>query len=1166
MSQSRIYIPCICRFCDQNLVIKRKYDLGRHLASRSHVSKKQLYANHPERLAEIDEWERLNDRDGALATYLGKERTRHEEYERIRSNYGQSERDMSTPMHGVTSQGILTDANELGSSVDASSHAFSDQMDMSALYANDRSQDSHIPTDSQAHLPDNEDENENENEYYNEDENEDENKDVHEQSNQLENLMLRINRDHNLEAFSAMTIDLDTRGDMDVDSDTEENMAVDLNTENEAENEAEINNPTSEDQTPDQGFGVNDYFSSSPFFTPPENATSLPVDQPADYYPFESKTQALLYLFCNGHTSRYSRRQLDEVWWLLHEFFPSLRLPTIESIMKLRMSLPKPNIRKFQANKAQPPYYQVNTLDLVRMQFGLPGAQLNELPEVVIETKNESHNQWMAESWHGSKWKHNAELQRPQHTLVLGEGPCDVWNGDFLELKPQNGNASLVLFRGVVRCNRRSAGSNNIAARLQCVGLQRHEESRSFRILTRGGRPLINDQTMQLIPVDMVRRVIPHDRLPPIVGFDCESHLPHPLTAEIRDALASQHPLRQYHRTLSGSTPIRLANITLWNDGMSGVRSSRWNPYEVWTLSMAGIPHRQRSVLNSCVFVSAAKDTPATVMIPPLVEELKRLQRGIVAFDANIGQKIFVCGSLVQGVADNPAASALCAHKWQSRFPCRVCLFSPAEVQNWEDVYDVSRMRVLEDTKAHSASETRHGMKDPLTEFYDLAGLDPHLDWSIELLHTLFLGLHKYLLYSTLTHSNVKKNLGKLASVLSAQSYDSVASAHRPSGRRAVKWSGSFVGSDFKFISQFFPAALVAMFRYSSDWDEMRPLVNIWCSAGRITKLLCMHVIPDVKSWTSDFTAALHALLQLWEQLFGLMDLKKKTKLHQLAHVPFWVQRFGPPVAYTAEQNEASNKHVRNQLAFSNRQAGSRDCALRYSAIMGLQYLAQGGVWRTARENTEKMTRAGKEFLTICETDTARTLLGLTTNTPRSREAKVSKPGRKYNGSQLGISTQRLFCQASGDYFSSEASYQSYNRFEPFVASSTSARRGKGSIGSYVHFETPARDKRIWRVKHILRRLENSRTFLAVEECRDLPADPELAPEVGVFERIQDDSCLFLVELKQVTAVLNVQHICDNECQVITVGNAYTAEREDVEGLVLKHSDNGVWMLNPYVL
>jgi hypothetical protein len=50
------------------------------------------------------------------------------------------------------------------------------------------------------------------------------------------------------------------------------------------------------------------------------------------------------------------------------------------------------------------------------------------------------------------------------------------------------------------------------------------------------------------------------------------------------------------------------------------------------------------------------------------------LQRGIQAFDATTGRKIVICGGLVIGTRDNPAASDLCAHNWQSNRPCRVCL------------------------------------------------------------------------------------------------------------------------------------------------------------------------------------------------------------------------------------------------------------------------------------------------------------------------------------------------------------------------------------------------------------------------------------------------------------------------------------------------------------
>ena len=121
-------------------------------------------------------------------------------------------------MHGVASEGILTDANELGYLPDAPSHAVGNQMNMHAHLHNDRSTDSQIPTDSQAQFSDNEDEN----------------GDEYGHSGQPEDLMLRINQSHNPEAIIAMK----------TDSDIEENMAVKADTNDEVENYMILNRRT----------------------------------------------------------------------------------------------------------------------------------------------------------------------------------------------------------------------------------------------------------------------------------------------------------------------------------------------------------------------------------------------------------------------------------------------------------------------------------------------------------------------------------------------------------------------------------------------------------------------------------------------------------------------------------------------------------------------------------------------------------------------------------------------------------------------------------------------------------------------------------------------------------------------------------------------------------
>jgi hypothetical protein len=113
------------------------------------------------------------------------------------------------------------------------------------------------------------------------------------------------------------------------------------------------------------------------------------------------------------------------------------------------------------------------------------------------------------------------------------------------------------------------------------------------------------------------------------------------------------------------------------------------------------------SIHHRIFFLAAGRHIKATDMIQPLVEQLVRLQRGIQAFDATTGRKIVICGGLVMGTGDNPAASDLCAHSWQSNRPCRVCLFSKRNVASYVDVYQSAAARSLLGLKAQAQRKGR---------------------------------------------------------------------------------------------------------------------------------------------------------------------------------------------------------------------------------------------------------------------------------------------------------------------------------------------------------------------------------------------------------------------------------------------------------------------------
>jgi hypothetical protein len=98
------------------------------------------------------------------------------------------------------------------------------------------------------------------------------------------------------------------------------------------------------------------------------------------------------------------------------------------------------------------------------------------------------------------------------------------------------------------------------------------------------------------------------------------------------------------------------------------------------------------------------------------------------------------------GTGDNPAASDLCAHNWQSHRPCRVCLFNKKNVSSHIHIHQSTAVRSLVRTRSASSTQMEElGMKQDLTGFYELPGVNPHLDWMYDVLHGALLGYVKYL-------------------------------------------------------------------------------------------------------------------------------------------------------------------------------------------------------------------------------------------------------------------------------------------------------------------------------------------------------------------------------------------------------------------------------------
>lgn len=58
------------------------------------------------------------------------------------------------------------------------------------------------------------------------------------------------------------------------------------------------------------------------------------------------------------------------------------------------------------------------------------------------------------------------------------------------------------------------------------------------------------------------------------------------------ERMFGQHPVHMNRNKISPTLPITVCNLSLWQDGLSGNASKKWNPHEACLMSLAGLPRK----------------------------------------------------------------------------------------------------------------------------------------------------------------------------------------------------------------------------------------------------------------------------------------------------------------------------------------------------------------------------------------------------------------------------------------------------------------------------------------------------------------------------------------------------------------------------------------------
>ncbi|THV06317.1 hypothetical protein K435DRAFT_645468 [Dendrothele bispora CBS 962.96] len=223
---------------------------------------------------------------------------------------------------------------------------------------------------------------------------------------------------------------------------------------------------------------------------------------------------------------------------------------------------------------------------------------------------------------------------------------------------------------------------------------------------------------------------------------------------------------------------------------------------------------------------------------------------------------------------------------------------------------------------------------DKMNPLLDIAGLDPTQDTPVEILHTILLGIMKYVWF--MFHSKLSDEQQKLF-VTRLQSTDTDGLTIPPlRASYMMQYRNGLIGKHFKSLMQ----TMVFHVHDLTTPAEFQVVKTV----GELGAMLWVPEIDNMDQYLTDLEVRIGNVLDA----FAAVDPNKitcKIKLHLLSHLISDCRRYGPAIHNSTETFECFNAIFRMCSILSNHQAPSRDIARKFTSMDRLKHILSGGYW-----------------------------------------------------------------------------------------------------------------------------------------------------------------------------------------------------------------------------
>ncbi|KAF8216946.1 hypothetical protein K438DRAFT_2007674 [Mycena galopus ATCC 62051] len=419
-------------------------------------------------------------------------------------------------------------------------------------------------------------------------------------------------------------------------------------------------------------------------------------------------------------------------------------------------------------------------------------------------------------------------------------------------------------------------------------------------------------------------------------------------------------------RKIANKRPLYHSFVDYFTDNVSGNRSKAWNKHYNGYLTHRNLPRQLLQQEFHVHFISTSQNAS-------VAEQYREFKARVDEISAHIGgQGNHPCRKCEVGGTQEEKATLEGFHKFFDAGTPRT------KDGVWKELENQIKLACAGVAAPIKDAQTRTGIKDPYTQFwidnilsrfkslskatpcpspaeikqqlldwvdknrakienpfYTTHSLDPTKDTPVEILHTMLLGITKYIWH--VTHTKLSTN-AKKTYVPRLQATDTAGlSIPAICAGYILQYAGSLVGRQLKILVQTSP------FHVGDLVDDPMKFAA-WKAAGELAALLWVPEIKNMEQYRADLKIAVANVLDVFATL-NPSKIIAKMKYHLLCHLDVDVERMGPFIGFATENYEAFNAIFRHCSILLNHLSPSRDIALQLAKQEQFKHIITGGSW-----------------------------------------------------------------------------------------------------------------------------------------------------------------------------------------------------------------------------